>query len=430
MVNRNRIFDEEGFMTVARNRLGKSNNGYRNIKDGEISGGRRLEMLSKGKSVRVERKVIGGSMGKKGSRNVLHLAIWSGIHRRFCWLIFRDGVWLSRLLKREAKGGDGKIIRWNFREEEDWMCATRQENEKGQFIRLLVSHNREYPDTLIFPIGDNGDGWWEIGVLLEKLLFSYTKPLGIKVTEKLTPWTVSNAWTDSKSKDNLQQVMQPQTVIQSNQDLNSLWQITLVVELASREFEWKKVGLWIMEKFDWVYGFDLQTIDEIKAVFTVETTAEFLRVKEFSNWKLGDIEIFVYPWFVGINGIINPNSGISSKVWVGVKGIPYNLCNYSNYKAIGDKFGGRVEVCSDTSTAMDLSEVRVRVKGTVREGSWCEEIMLNHQSIWVEYRRICDILEQSREDIKPIFIKKDSSNNLTGNIWRRKVDLGVGDEEG
>lgn len=52
------------------------------------------------------------------------------------------------------EGGKG----WNFREEEDWMCVIRQENEKGQFIRLLVSHNREVPDTLIFPIGDNGDG--------------------------------------------------------------------------------------------------------------------------------------------------------------------------------------------------------------------------------------------------------------------------------
>lgn len=93
MVNRNRIVDEEGFMTVARN-----NNGSRIIKDGEVNGGRRLEMLSKGKSVRVEKKIIGGSMGKKGS-------IWSGIHRRFCWLTFRAGVWLSRMLKKEAKGG-------------------------------------------------------------------------------------------------------------------------------------------------------------------------------------------------------------------------------------------------------------------------------------------------------------------------------------
>lgn len=115
---------------------------------------------------------------------------------------------------------------------------------------------------------------------------------------------------------------------------------------------------------------------------------------------------------------------------MGVKGIPYNLWIYSNYKAIGDKFGGLVEVCPDTSTAMDSSEVRVRVKGTVREGSCCEEIMLNNQSIWVEYRRIGDILEQSWEDLKPIFIKKDSSNNFTGNIWRRKVLLGVGDKEG
>lgn len=53
-----------------------------------------------------------------------------------------------------------------------------------------------------------------------------------------------------------------------------------MVELAVREFEWKEVGLLIMDRFDWVYGFDLQPIDELKAVLTV---------KEFTNWKVGNI---------------------------------------------------------------------------------------------------------------------------------------------
>ncbi|KAI3839011.1 hypothetical protein MKX03_030415 [Papaver bracteatum] len=429
MVNPERTVDEDGFITVARIRSSKFDNESQIAKDGEVSGGRRSEMiLGKGKSIRVERKVIGGSMGKGGSRDVLHLAIWSGFRRRFCWLTFRAAVWLSRLLKREANGGDGKLIKWNFREEEDWMCASRQENKNGDFISLLVSHNREYPDTLIFPAGANGDGWWETGVLLEELLFGTKKLLGTKLKEKLTSQPVSNAWNDPKSKDNFQQVMRPENVIQSNQDLTSLWQRTLVVELASREVEWKEVGSWIMEKFDWRYGFDLQPIETLKAVFTVKTNAEFHRVQEFSNWKVGEIEIFVYPWFAGINGIQKPNSWSNNKVWVGVKGIPYNLWNYATYKAAADKLGGLVEVSPDTSTAMDLSEVRVRVNGPVREGSWCEEVKINNQSYWVEYRRIGDVLEQSREDLKPIYINEILFHNIP--VWRRKVVTVVGDKEG
>ncbi|KAI3856209.1 hypothetical protein MKX03_027791, partial [Papaver bracteatum] len=90
-------------------------------------------------------------MGKKGIRDIIHVAIWSGNKRRFCWLSFKAGIWLARILKLEANGSDGKSLKWDFREDEDWMLAVREENEFGEFIRLQVSHNKAYPETLFFP---------------------------------------------------------------------------------------------------------------------------------------------------------------------------------------------------------------------------------------------------------------------------------------
>ncbi|KAI3864151.1 hypothetical protein MKW98_031743, partial [Papaver atlanticum] len=149
MVNISRTVDKDGFVTQSRRRSRPSECNPSNSFVG--NGSTRSDVKVRDwKNIKVERKIIGASMGKKGRNDVVHVAIWSGNKRRFCWINFRGGIWLARLLKREANGGDGKLSKWNFRENEDWMLAVREENVYGEFIRLQVSHNKAYPDTLFF----------------------------------------------------------------------------------------------------------------------------------------------------------------------------------------------------------------------------------------------------------------------------------------
>ncbi|KAI3888756.1 hypothetical protein MKX03_013924 [Papaver bracteatum] len=190
----------------------------------------------------------------------------------------------------------------------------------------------------------------------------------------------SNAWSDSSQNeqipDNTLQQHFPLIKSISNQDLNSLWQRTMVVEVSSNDFDWKEVGIWIMDKLGWSLGFHLQPIDECKAVFTIKTNAEFSRVSKIEKWKIEDIEVHLYPWFAGINAIIKPKQKEINQVWIGVGGVPFNLWEYSTFKAIRDKFGGLVEVFPETTMATDLFEIRVKVNGPVSSGVWCEDLIL------------------------------------------------------
>ncbi|KAI3942442.1 hypothetical protein MKW98_013094, partial [Papaver atlanticum] len=156
---------------------------------------------------------------------------------------------------------------------------------------------------------------------------------------------------------------------------------TLVVEIASVvfDFEWKEVGKWLMAKFGWSFGFELQPIDDLRVVFTVNTFAEFYRVRKFENWKVGDTDIRIFPWFAGINVIRKPNPVSCKEQWIGIRGIPFNLWEFTTFKIIGDKFGGLVDVSPESSMATDLSEIRVLVLGPVSNGKWCEELINNNK---------------------------------------------------
>ncbi|KAI3837243.1 hypothetical protein MKX03_004128 [Papaver bracteatum] len=424
MVNINRTTDKDGFVSQTRRRSRSSE--CKSLRTYQENGRLRPDVtVRNGKNIKVERKVIGASMGRKGKIDVIHVAIWSGNKRRFCWLSFRAGIWLARILKMEANGGDGKLSKWNFREDEDWMLAVREKNGYGEFIRLQVSHNKTYPDTLFFPAGNNGVGWWDTCIFLEDLISSVSKKKEKKVIrEELPVNPTSNAWFDTNRKDCMQhQKVQNQLIIQNfDKGLNSFWQRILVVEIASLgiDFEWKEVGTWIMAKFGWTIGFELQPIYELKAVFTVNSFAEFSRVKNFSNWNVGAFGIRIYPWFGAINAIHKPNLESINKQWVGIKGVPYNLWDYSTFKIIGDKFGGLIDVSPESSMATDLSKIRILVVGPVSNGVWCKELIIDNRGMWVEIRSIGETLQPSREDMKPVSITPDRSNHPLGFFWQRK----------
>ncbi|KAI3917636.1 hypothetical protein MKW98_021398 [Papaver atlanticum] len=388
MVTLNRAVDKEGFITATRRRTRSSeyvSHPTRGSKD--LGGGGAKVQSREGKSIKAERKIIGG------------------FKRRFCWLSFKDGLWLLRILKNEAKGGDGKMIKWNFRENEDWMLAIRKNNENGEFICFQVSHNKEYPSTLHFPAGINGDGWWDTWVLLEGLMYGNSKTNIRKEKEIVWVEADANACT--------------------SQDLDSLWRRTMVVEITSNDFDWKEVGVWIMDKFGWSFGFDLQPIADSKAVFTIQTNVEFSLISKIDKWHIEDTEIQLYPWFADINAIRGPNPKEINKVWVGVSGIPFNLWEYSTFKAIADKFGGFVEVFPETTMAKNLSEVRVKVNGPVSNGVWCEDLVLMHSKVWVEIRMIGNILETVKSELKPIFVDKNRLYQ-NKNLWRRRRVQGTG----
>ncbi|MCL7041236.1 hypothetical protein MKW94_029217, partial [Papaver nudicaule] len=346
MVTMKRSVDADGFMTQSRRRSRPIEENSKMSSD---------EKLRDRNNIKVERKIIGASMGKKG---------------------------------------------------------------------LQVSHNKTYPDTLFFPAGNNGVGWRDTGIYLESLLFSASHKKERKVTEKPV-LTASNAWFGSSRDDYAQQnkgqIKLPPTTPSSDQGLDSIWQRTLVVEVAPViDFEWTEVGKWITAKFGWSLGFELQPIDEFKAVFTVKTFAEFSRVRKIGKWKVGNVDVHTYPWFAGINAIHKPNPESLKKKWVGIKGVPYNLWNFSTFKIIGNKFGGLVDVCPETSMATDLTEIRVLVVGPVSNGVWCEEIILDNKGVWVEIRCFGEMLEPSRHEVKPVHISVDRMEPPPGFFWHRK----------
>ncbi|KAI3880013.1 hypothetical protein MKX03_007941 [Papaver bracteatum] len=396
MVNISRTVDKDGFVTKSRRRSRPSECNPSNEPRGMV-----------------ERKIIGASMGKKGRNDVVHVTIWSGNKRRFCWLNFRGGIWLARLLKREANGGDGRLSKWNFRENEDWML---------DFIRLQVSHNKAYPDTLFFPAGNNGGGWYDTGVFLEDLL------------EVIPINPIINAWCDSNRKDysqlNKDETQLPLAKPLSDKGLKSLWNRTLVVEIASSgvEFDWKDVGKWVMNKFGWNLGLELQPIDECRAVFTVNSFTDFSRVRKFGNWKVEDVDIRIFPWFAGVNAIHKPDSLNIKKQWIGVKGVPFNMWDFNTFKIIGDKFGGLIDISAESSMA-DLSEIRVLVGGPVNNCIWCEELIIHDTRLWVEIRLIGDVLEPSRQNMKPVYITIDRMEPPPGFFWRRKPSPFISNKE-
>ncbi|MCL7028893.1 hypothetical protein MKW94_013887, partial [Papaver nudicaule] len=351
MVNIIKSVDEEGFTTRSRRRSRPIEEKSSDAKLGDRN------------NIKVERKVIGASMGKKG-------------------------------------------------------------NDYGEYIRLQVSHNKAFPDTLFFPAGNNGVGWWNTGVFLENLIASVSHIKERKVPENsVLPST--NVWIDS-NRNNFSRPKKGQNQLssiipKSDHDLLSIWKRSLVVELASvHDFDWKEVGKWLMVKFGWSLGFELQPIDDHKAVFNVNTFSEFSRIKNIGSWKVGSVDVKIYPWFTEINAIPKPNLENIRKQWVGIKGVPYNLWNFSTFKSIGDKFGGLNEVSPESSMATDLSEIRVSVLGPVSKGVWCEELILNNSRVWVEIRLIGEVLEPSRQEMKPVSISIDRMEPPPGKFWRRK----------
>ncbi|KAI3877997.1 hypothetical protein MKW98_008274, partial [Papaver atlanticum] len=403
MVNLRRTVDEEGFTSVRRRRSRSVTRVCEDRRGYEVGMGRKTDLKSrKGESVKIERKVIGGSMGKKGTGDVLHLAVWSGIKRSFCWLSYKAGLWFSRLLKREANGCNGKLSQWNFRDNEDWIYAAREENKMGQYIRILVSHNKEYPTSLFFPVGDNGVSWWETGMMLESLLFGVSKSKGCKKMEAKPAVNVDNAWLDGNIKHKSQFDGGSSPVkSKPEQVANSSW-----------HFNWKEVGRWIMDRLGWSLSFELQPIDDLKAVFTIKTTKEFNRIRDTGSWKVNDVEIRIYPWYASINAIPKSNPWSLKKKWIGVKGVPFNLY-------------------PESSMATDLSEIKICVNGPVSNGVWCEEVIIGSIGFWVEIRLIGEEIEPSRFDMKPISIFKDRMKPSAGTQWRRKpTPITVEEEDG
>ncbi|XP_026395073.1 uncharacterized protein LOC113289867 [Papaver somniferum] len=289
----------------------------------------------------------------------------------------------------------------------------------GQYIRILVSHNKEYPTSLFFPAGDTGVGWWETGMILESVLFGVSKSKGCKMMEEKPVVNVGNAWLDGNIKHKSDG---GSSLVKSNpeQVVNSSWHRTMVVQLVDIDYNWKEMGRWIMDILGWSLSFELQQIDDLKAVFTINTTKEFNRIRDTGSWKVNDREIRIYPWNEIINAIPKPNPWSIKKKWIGVKGVPFNLWCYSTFKSIGDKFEGSVETSPESSMATDLSEIKVSFNGPVSNGVCCEEIIIGSRGFWVEIRLIGEELDPSRPDMKPISIVKDRMEPIAGKRWRRK----------
>ncbi|KAI3876306.1 hypothetical protein MKW92_016041 [Papaver armeniacum] len=168
------------------------------------------------------------------------------------------------------------------------------------------------------------------------------------------------------------------SIIHENKTVDSInWNLMVVIEAKSRIQSWERVGASISERFKFGGDFHLQPVSSTRALFFIENTKEREYLIQQEPWFFEYIQLQFVPWSSNMNLLSAADIVEISAKWVLVKGVPFSLWNSEMFETIGAQCGGLLEVSHFTKFGLNLSAIKLRVKGPLLSDAFT--IQVNHK---------------------------------------------------
>ncbi|KAI3854384.1 hypothetical protein MKX03_005504 [Papaver bracteatum] len=168
------------------------------------------------------------------------------------------------------------------------------------------------------------------------------------------------------------------SIIHENKTVDSInWNIMVVIQAKSHIHSWDRVGASMSERFKFGGDFHLQPVSSTRALFFVENTKEREYLFQQEPWFFEYIQLQFVPWSSNMNLLSASEIVEISAKWVLVKGVPLTLWNSEMFESIGARCGGLREVSHFTKFGLNLSAIKLRVKGPLLSDAFT--IQVNHK---------------------------------------------------
>ncbi|KAI3854385.1 hypothetical protein MKX03_005505 [Papaver bracteatum] len=141
------------------------------------------------------------------------------------------------------------------------------------------------------------------------------------------------------------------------------WNLMVVIKAKSHIQSWERVGASMSQRFKFGGDFHLQPVSSTRTLFIVENTKEREYLFQQEPWFFEYIQLQFVPWSSNMNLLSASEILEASAKWVLVKGVPLTLCNSEIFEIIGAQCGGLLEVSHFTKFGLNLSAIKLRVKG-------------------------------------------------------------------
>ncbi|KAI3953371.1 hypothetical protein MKX01_042349 [Papaver californicum] len=133
------------------------------------------------------------------------------------------------------------------------------------------------------------------------------------------------------------------------------------------------------ERFKFAGNFHLQPISSTRALFCIENTKEREYLFKQEPWVFEDNQFQFVPWSSSMNLLSAVEIVEIAAKWVLVRGVPFSLWNSDMFEKIGAQCGGLLEVSHFSKFGLNLSAIKLRVKGPLRSDAFT--IQVTHKPV-------------------------------------------------
>ncbi|KAI3835163.1 hypothetical protein MKX03_005499, partial [Papaver bracteatum] len=166
------------------------------------------------------------------------------------------------------------------------------------------------------------------------------------------------------------------STIHENKTVDSVMMV--VIKSKSHIYSWEGVGAAMIERFKFESDFHLQPVSSTRALFCIRNTKERENLFKQEAWDFENNQFQFVPWSSSMN-LLSPDEivDISAK-WVLVIGVPFSLWNSEMFERIGAQCGGLLLVSHFTKFLLNLSAIKLRVKGPLPSDAFSIQVNHNH----------------------------------------------------
>ncbi|KAI3854383.1 hypothetical protein MKX03_005503 [Papaver bracteatum] len=169
------------------------------------------------------------------------------------------------------------------------------------------------------------------------------------------------------------------STIHENITIDSInWNRMVVIKSKSRIHSWEGVGEAMSERFKFANDFHLQPVSSTQALFCIEITDEREYLFKQEPWVFENNQFKFVRWSSSMNLLSADEIVDTSAKWVLVKGVPLSLWNSEMFEIIGAQCGGLLQVSHFTKFGLNLSAIKIRVKGPLLSDAFTIRVNHNH----------------------------------------------------
>lgn len=326
------------------------------------------------------------SLNNSVAKNSIMFSEWNKSKVITCFLNLEEGFWLSNILISEANLNRSSQQLWQFRVGSDWIIAFRNKNKFGPFVKLMISKNISNPKYFFIPCGFKFSGWLKLGNDLRSLCSPsssapapHSPPVSIPPILPPPPPPAPSAAPPAPFLP----LPFPPPPLSSPPPCISRWSRAILLDVSPGIAIWNSVLKWFCSSFRLTRFISIHPISKNQAIFFAVSDSEFNSIlKSFSGFS-GDSPCKISKWSEILYPNSPPVSWSDSGTWISVRELPHHLWSPTNFKIIGDRCGGLLEIHRDTIDELDFIQPKIRVRGPFPvDGLHCA-VFLDGEERWL-----------------------------------------------